>query len=213
MGSVSLCNLLLRLSLAVLLYVTMSIWIKYLPVLSTKGDVHVLFSHIGFNFLLVVIFAPVAGRLARMVLQIKKSRLYSKNGDGLVMEIGSALDPTLYNQPKAAFTCARREAYRSGDLTESYFSRALDMFTVNDESHIDRVIGYDQEINERNKAIQRYLSEVRRAVSKPESERLHRTIQPDRSHGGTRHLVVQSSGRSQRDHLDLDARIQRGTGP
>ena len=47
---------------------------------------------------------------------------------------------------------------------------------------------------------------------KTESERLHRTIQPNRSHGGTRHLVIQSSGRSQRDHLDLDARIQRGTG-
>ena len=80
------------------------------------------------------------------------------------------MDRAFVSDPDRALAAARREANRLGDITESLFSRALEMFDADDHVAIERLVTLDGDINARNKSIHRYLSEARRHVREPEQE-------------------------------------------
>ncbi|MDD9857820.1 MAG: Na/Pi symporter [Gammaproteobacteria bacterium] len=175
--SVVIANLIARASLAVLLFITAAYWVHHVPPVAAGPGVRAVWFHILFNLILVAVFAPWAGRLAGAV----KRYLEAKNrnlGGALRPSIGAGLDAALLSSPRGAVTCARREACRLGDSTETFFSRSLEMFHAKDQSQIDFMIASDREINERNKAILHYLTDARAHIADPEDEReLDRVLQ------------------------------------
>ena len=167
--AVVLCNIALRTLLALIFLFLQFLWVEQHHQLASDAGSRVIVLHILFNTILVIAFAPLAGRLVRRI----RSWLQRRDGNQtelLAKAAGEGLDPTLVTKPRLALACARREAFRLGDLTESMFSRALDMFRASDRAQILQLVTADKEINARNKAIHGYLSEVRRAISKPEQE-------------------------------------------
>ena len=159
--SAALCNLGFRVTLALAALVAADWYAPYLDRLSPDPGEQVVIGHVVFNALLVCLFLPFAGRVAERVRQWLERR-YESHGAARMIAAGSGLDPELLRSPLQALACARREAGRMGDLAEDLLTRALEMFSANDRSEIERLVQADREINSRNRAIHQYLSEARR---------------------------------------------------
>jgi len=161
-------NILIRTVLALGLFFSSALWIHLLPSLASEPGAQVIMLHIAFNAMLLVIpFIPI---IVSKTLVWMQSRVTKALGP-LSTAVGSGLDPSLLEKPELAISCARREAYRLGDITETLFSRALEMFQAEDQSEIERFIEIDREINARNRAIHQYLSEARRHVADQSDEK------------------------------------------
>ncbi len=167
--SVVMCNLGIRALLALAGLIAVPWLIDLLPHLGASPGTRVIMLHIGFNTLLVILFVPFAGALAGRIKNWLQSRETAHSPTAMTVA-GAGLDPTLISHPTQALACARREAFRLGDLTEGIFARALGMFEATDQSQIHQIIESDREINIRNKSIHQYLSEVRRHVTDAEQE-------------------------------------------
>ncbi|NKB63171.1 MAG: hypothetical protein GKR95_13975 [Gammaproteobacteria bacterium] len=168
--SVVISNILLRTTFGLILLFTVPFWIEFLPRLSPQPGSQVVFLHIGFNLLLVILFFPFSAKLVTRVLDKLNQRELERSAS-LSIAAGSGLDPSMLQQPTSALSSARREAYRLGDITETLFSRALGMFAADDQSQIERIVESDREINARNRVIHQYLSEARRHISDAGLER------------------------------------------
>ena len=168
--SAVLANFSMRFGLAVVVYLLSFLVIRYIDVFGGSGGVQVINMHIAFNLTLALLFVPLNSRVAQFSTWLLNVRT-PENLSPDTHSPGSGLDPDLVKKPKLALSCARREAFRLADNTEALFAKALEMFEASDRLIIERFIESDNEINERNKAIQRYLSEARRYIqSKDDAE-------------------------------------------
>ncbi len=166
--SAVLANFIMRLALGILVWALSFLIIRYVNYFGDSGGIQVINIHIAFNLVLAIFFVP----LNNLVAGFSKGLLASGQSQDIARALqtpGSSLDPVLISNPALAVSCARREAFRLADNTETLFSQALEMFEVSDRLVIDNFTASDKEINERNKAIQRYLSEVRRHIHKKEA--------------------------------------------
>ena len=168
--SAVLANFTMRLGLAVVVYLFSFLVVGYIGIFGGSGGVQVINMHITYNLILALLFVPLNKQVARFstwLLNVRTPENLSPDS----LSPGSGLDPDLVKKPKLALPCARREAFRLADNTEALFAKALEMFEASDRLIIERFIESDNEINERNKAIQRYLSEARRYIqSKDDNE-------------------------------------------
>ncbi|MGI9316429.1 MAG: Na/Pi cotransporter family protein [bacterium] len=167
--AVVICNLGVRVLLALLASVMLPWLLQNAALLSASPGTRIVLCHIAFNLLLVVLFIAVADRLVNRLHRWLQRRAESHDSMA-VNEAGAGLDPALVTKPRQALASARREAFRLGDITENLFANVLDMFAAKDQSQIHNQVATDHEINIRNKAILRYLSEVRHHVKSPEQE-------------------------------------------
>ena len=161
--SAALANFVMRLGLALVAFMLSFMLIRLVGKFGGTGGVQVINMHIAYNLVLALMFIPLNNAVARFSNWL----LSSGKQDGLAPDShapGSSLDPEFVNKPKLAISCARREAFRLADNTEALFGKALQMFDAADRLIIEQFIEKDKEINARNKAIQRYLSETRRHI-------------------------------------------------
>ena len=160
-------NFLLRSLLGLVVFAFSTGWLPLLERVSTDPGLQVIYLHLGFNLLLGFLFAPLSAQVIALV-----HRLLTFNQvetiDVSTREPGAELDPGSVGQTPLALACARREAVRLADDTESLFRNAMKMFEVNDRSTIDSLVAFDEVINTRNKAIHKFLADVRRNL-KPEA--------------------------------------------
>ena len=164
-----LANFLMRTALGTLA-LALGGWIEAnIGLLGASAGAQVINAHLAFNLVLALVFVPLGGRVAALAKWIITSRNPETPGSGAIAP-GAGLDPALIGKPKRALSCARREAFRLADNTEALLAGALSLFEATDRSMIEQYVGRDQEINARNKAIQRYLSEVRRHAGDPGDE-------------------------------------------
>ncbi len=161
--SAVLANFVMRLALALVAFMLSFMLIRLVGKFGGTGGVQVINMHIAYNLALALMFIPLNNAVARF-----SKWLFGLGKQGeLVPDShvpGSSLDPEFVNKPKLAISCARREAFRLADNTEALFGKALQMFDAVDRLIIEQFIEKDKEINARNKAIQRYLSETRRHI-------------------------------------------------
>ncbi len=167
--SAVLANFLMRTALG-LVALLFAGWIEaHIGWLGTSAGAQVINAHLTFNLVLALVFVPLGNQVAVLAKWLITSRNPEELESGAIAP-GAGLDPTLIDQPKRALSCARREAFRLADNTEAIYASALSMFEARDRSTINQFVARDQEINARNKAIQRYLSEVRRHATEPDDE-------------------------------------------
>ena len=165
--AVVLANFLMRTALGVVALL-FGDWLQVnIGLLGPSAGAQVINAHLAFNLVLALVFVPFGNRVAALAKWLIVSR-NPEVPEGGALAPGAGLDSALLSQPKRALSCARREAFRLADNTEALCAGALSMFEAADRSAIDRFVARDREINARNKAIQRYLSEVRRHATAPD---------------------------------------------
>ncbi len=157
-------NFVLRATLGIAILFSLDIWSGWLPLDTVGHGEMVIYLHVMYSVILVAIASPFLSRIA----DFSVSRL-SSTGNGtveyLTLNAGFGLDERDIKKPKAALSNAKREAFRLGDLTESYLSNSIEMFRANDESQIDDIVSFDDELNVRNRVLHTYLSRVRNSIS------------------------------------------------
>ncbi len=158
-------NFVMRMGLALLAFILLPILLPWIGKLGTTGGVQVINIHIVYNLILALMFIPLNNAVARFSTWLVNSGKTESLVAGSHAP-GSSLDSEFVNIPKLAISCAKREAFRLADNTEALFDKALQMFVATDRLIIEQFIEKDKEINARNKAIQRYLSETRRYIHK-----------------------------------------------
>ena len=167
--SAVLANFLMRGALGLLVLLFAAPIEAHINLLGASGGAQVISTHLLFNLILALIFVPFSGSAARFAKWLIVSRSPEAVKDAAIAP-GASLDPALVTKPKRALSCARREAFRLADNTEALFADALAMFEADDRSSIEQFVSRDKEINARHKAIQRYLSEVRRHLKEGRNE-------------------------------------------
>ena len=171
--SVVICNLALRTGLAVVTLVAVFIapeLLLKLQLLDSQPGAQVIILHIVFNAILAIIFLPFAATLAK-IIHNRLDQVAEHNDQSNTTAVGHGLDPELMSKPQEALASARREAMRLADLTESLLSRSLELFEASDQSQIVRLAKSDMEINQRNKSIHRFLSELRPSITDQKQEK------------------------------------------
>jgi len=167
--SAVLANFTMRLGLAVVIFSLSFLVDRYINRFGDSGGVQVINLHITYNLILALLFVPLNNYVAQFSIWMINAR----NPGALSPDShspGSSLDVDLVKKPKLALSCARREAFRLADNTEALFAKALEMFEASDRLIIEGFIEGDKEINERNKAIQRYLAEARRYIQSKDND-------------------------------------------
>lgn len=161
--SAVLANFVMRLGLAIIIFGLSFLVVQNISSFGSSGGVQVINMHITYNLILALLFVPLNNHVARFSIWLLNARQdTSLSPDS--HSPGSGLDADLVKKPKLALSCARREAFRLADNTEALFAKALEMFEASDRLVIEGFIESDNEINARNKAIQRYLAEARRYI-------------------------------------------------
>ena len=161
--SAVLANFTMRLGLAVVIYFLSFLVVSHVSIFGESGGVQVINMHIAFNLILATLFVPLNSQVAQFstwLLNLRTPENLSPDSHSP----GRGLDPDLVKKPNLALACARREAFRLADNSEALFAKSLEMFEASDRMIIEGFIESDIEINERNKAIQRYLAETRRHI-------------------------------------------------
>ena len=166
--SAVLANFLMRLGLALAAFMLSFLLIRWIGKFGATSGVQIINLHIAYNLMLALMFIPFNNTVARC----SKWLMDSGKTESLTPDShapGSSLNPEFISHPKLAISCAQREAFRLADNTEALFGKALHMFAATDRLVIEKFIEKDKEINARNKAIQRYLSETRRHIHHKDS--------------------------------------------
>jgi phosphate:Na+ symporter len=161
--SAVLANFAMRLGLALIMFMLSFLLVRVVDNFGSTGGIQVINLHIAYNLVLALLFIPLNNYVAQFsnwLLNLGSTESLAPDS----LSPGSSLDPALVGKPKLALSCAKREAFRLADNTEALFGKALQMFDATDRLIIEQFIERDKEINARNKAIQRYLSETRRYI-------------------------------------------------
>lgn len=165
-------NLILRGSSAflALLLVNFTPLLDYVP---GPNDAQTLvFVHLGFNGLLLLLALPLVGLLAEPLKKLLPDQTQVKDIDPLAQM--SVLDWLLVNTPEMALPNITREVLRMSQIVEVMTRPVMDIYDSGDADAINRIRGLEKSVKSASTDIRRYVASLPRdRMSKPESNRAH----------------------------------------
>lgn len=114
----------------------------------------ILYAHISFSVVLLVLFLPLVGPLAKLVERLMPSASVQTFGPRY-------LDEALVKTPALAIPAATRETLRLGDLVREMLDASLCAMETNDPAAAKKIADTEREIDILFRAIQAYLMRLR----------------------------------------------------
>lgn len=114
--------------------------------------------HLGFNIALVLLCAPLAGVMARLVTRLLPD-VAGAEGEMLTERV-SALDRSVMASPVRALACTTRELLRVGDILELMLKPVMELYDSGDPARIRQVQQMDNDVNLAYSEIKLYLAEL-----------------------------------------------------
>lgn len=121
--------------------------------------------HIGFNLMLLAVFLPLVGPIARLA-----ERLIAAPAEPEERR-PNYLDDSVLDTPAIALASAAREALRVGDLVGRMLERSLDALRRPDAAARESVASLDDDVDRLQEAIKLYLSRLNRTDLDPDDAR------------------------------------------
>ncbi len=144
--------------------------IPYLGMVSLDVAHRVANFHTAFNLALALVFLPIVGAVAALVMRILPEREAADDEKAPKYLEQSALD-----SPAVALTCASRETLRMGDIVSDMLGRSLDVFRRDDPNLAKEVERSDDTVDSLHEAIKLYLTRLARNELDPSESR--RTVE------------------------------------
>jgi len=141
-----------------LLFYLMLPWID--PWLSrVEPDIRreVLYFHVLFNVVIVLVFLWLTGRVARAV-----ERLIPLAAERVPQTEPRFLDPAAISTPALALANAARETLRIGDTIEQMLGGMMEVLRTNDAKRAEEIIKLDDSIDRLYTAVKLYLTQISR---------------------------------------------------
>jgi phosphate:Na+ symporter len=123
--------------------------------------------HLAFNALVMLVFLPLCGALARQL-----ERLLRAPAARSISDRPRHLDPAALATPSLAISCAAREALHQADIVETMMAGMLTVIRTNDLALAQQLRRMDDTVDELYSAIKYYLTKIsREALDERESRR------------------------------------------
>lgn len=127
----------------------------------------VVYLHLGFNFLLALVFLPLTGVFAKLL-----QRVLPSPEQRTISDRPRHLDPAALATPSLAISCAAREALHQADVVETMLAGMLTVIRNNDLALAEKLRTMDDTVDELYSAIKYYLTKIsREALDERESRR------------------------------------------
>jgi phosphate:Na+ symporter len=126
--------------------------------------------HTAFNLALALVFLPLVGPVAALVMRILPEREVVDDDKQPRYLEQSALD-----SPAVALTCASRETLRMGDVVSEMLGRTMEVFRRDDAGMVKEVERSDDVVDGLHEAIKIYLTRLARNELDPTESR--RTVE------------------------------------
>ncbi|TFZ01404.1 Na/Pi cotransporter family protein [Ramlibacter rhizophilus] len=159
-------NLVFKFAGALLAVLLIGPWVQHAaPITGTAGAV--VFFHLAFNAMLLVLFMGLTGPLARRL-----HALMPKPDPSLLTGRPDHLDPSALATPSLAISCAAREALHQADVVETMMHGMLRVIETNDLRLAGELRKLDDTVDQLYSAIKYYLTKIsREALGESESRR------------------------------------------
>jgi len=147
------------------------LWHLYDPpldMLSSSVSQQLVYLHLAFNLLMVIVGVPLSGLADRLMRRIVPDR--APVGE-ILGERTSALDRELIATPRLALAAATREVLHMAELVERMLSPVMELYDSGDRDRMKAIRRMDAEINQAHSDIKLYLAEVTRQELAPEEAR------------------------------------------
>ena len=168
-------NLCLRGTVAILLLIALQIWPmpeKFVE----DANVHYLVGfHVGLNLALVVLGLPLVGRVERILDKLISPDRSATNAVGANRQ--SVLENEKIHIPTHALTSTTRELLYLSELVQKMFEPVMELFEKWDKSLIDDLQALEVEVNSVHKRVKNYVTEViRHNLTEEELRRSHELV-------------------------------------
>jgi phosphate:Na+ symporter len=160
-------NLAMRLAVAIPFLFLLNPSLALLQTVTTSPGHLVLNFHTAFNFVASLVFLPLAGLVARLVLRFMPDQIEAADAAR-----PRHLDPNVIDTPSEALACAMRETLHMGDRVADMMRQALVVFEKSDPKLVKDVEKSDNVVDELHEAIKLYLVKASKAeMTDEESQR------------------------------------------
>lgn len=156
---IPLANLMFR---AIGVAVLLPLWHLYEPAraLPSAGVAEmVVYLHVAFNALLVVVCLPFVGLADRLTRKILPDQVAV---DGQLGDRVSALDRTVIHSPRLALASVTREVLHMAGVIERMLAPIMDVYESGDRERMKAIRRMDGEVNQIDSDIKLYIAEVMR---------------------------------------------------
>ncbi|GCE46722.1 phosphate:Na+ symporter [Thermosporothrix hazakensis] len=133
-----------------------------LAMLPVHAGMQVALGHLFFNVLLAVVFVPLAQPLASLATKLMPAS---------VEESQPGLDPAALQSPALALGQATREILRMTDIVTNMFRRSIRAFVRNGNEEPQLIGKMDDQLDEMEDAVKRYLTQLAEDKMTPEQKR------------------------------------------
>ncbi len=157
---IPLANLIFRLAvaLAVMFYLMFNSITQ--PALDSDAAKWVLYFHVGFNMLLLIVCLPLAGVMERLTQwMIPNEELISPNNDNF-QEPNTALDRSIIHSPQLALASASRECLRMADVINVMLTPVMQLYEKTDKNAVRNILDLEQQINQMHSDIKLYVADI-----------------------------------------------------
>jgi phosphate:Na+ symporter len=113
--------------------------------------------HLAFNVMLAVLFLPLLGPVAALLMRLLPARATPADPGAPLY-----LDETAIATPAVALACAARETLRMGDLIETMLRQSMTAIMTDDRKLVAEVARMDNVIDRLYEAIKLYVTKVTR---------------------------------------------------
>jgi len=151
--------------------IVLPLWHLYEPpleMLSSSVAQQLVYLHLAFNLLMVLIGVPLVGVGDRLMQRMVPDR--APVGE-ILGERTSALDRELITTPRLALAAATREVLHMAELVERMLSPVMELYDSGDRDRMKAIRRMDAEINQAHSDIKLYLAQVTRQDLAPEEAR------------------------------------------
>lgn len=157
---IPLANLIFRVLMAslVLLYLTFQSFPQ--PAIATDAAVWVIYAHMIFNAVLLIVCLPLAGIMEKITHWLIPDTVLINDNSATFREPKTALDPSIIHSPQLALASASRECLRMADMINVMFSPVMRLYEKTDQHTNQQILDLEQEINKMHSDIKLYVADI-----------------------------------------------------
>ena len=153
-------NLIFRLIMACIVMLSMTYFPYPKPDSISEAAKWVLYCHVSFNAILLIICLPFAGLMEKFTRFLLPEDEPERHGADALAAPESALDSSMFNSPQQALASASRECLRMADMINIMLSPVMRLYEKKDKATIEKILELEQQVNKMHSYIKLFVADI-----------------------------------------------------
>lgn len=153
-------NLIFRLIMASLVLLFLQLNPLPQPALVATAAKWVLYAHVAFNAILLIICLPLTNIMAKLTRWLIPDEQLIKETETSLEEPKTALDPNILHSPQLALASASRECLRMADVVNVMLTPIMRLYENSDSGAAGKILDLEQQVNQMHNDIKLYVADI-----------------------------------------------------